>query len=191
MSRNLIIGIIVGVVVIVGGVAYFVSNKSDSNSQQNTSTQPSQPQSVQQDDSQTTTTNSNFFALSESGKPQICTFVYSGEKGSGDGTVYVDGDKRGLMKMNIKTEQGNTVVTNILVQTDKIYSWTTGGDKTFGMVFEKSTLEAPQSDTNASTSQSTQNMKQSYDMDCRPWTVDETVLAVPTNVNFTTLPSTN
>lgn len=191
MTRNFIIAVVVGVVAVGGGVTYFIRNTSDSNSQQNTSTQHSQPQSDQQDDTQTTTTNSNFFALSESGKSQICTFIYSGEKGSGDGTVYADGNKRGLMKMNINTEQGNTIETNILVQSDKIYSWTTGGDKAFGMVFEKSTLEAPQSDANTSTSQSAQNLKQSYDMDCRPWTVDETVLAVPANVNFTTQPATN
>lgn len=191
MTKALIAGIIIGIVVVGAGVTYFVVKKSKPN-QQSVSNHSTQAQ-TQQPSSNESRTNSNLFALAESGKSQKCTFSYSGENGNSNGTVYSDGNKRGLMKMNIATKQGNSGESNTLFLNNKIYTWTISNGNTFGMVFDRDTLETqkqqPTTPSTLPSNQSAEQISHSYDMDCQPWSVDETMLTVPTNINFSSMPT--
>lgn len=188
MSRNVIIAGVVGVIIIIAAGAFVLTRNSSTTS---TTTQDSQtsPQSTGSDQGESGTgpTTGNIFTLSESGKSQKCTFTYSGDNGNGEGTMYADGNGRGLMKMDLETERGNSGENNTLILSDKVYTWTISNGQTFGMTMDKSTMQngGAGSGTDAGRTSTSTNANQSFDMQCQNWTVDESMLTVPSNVSFT------
>jgi hypothetical protein len=197
MSRNVIIAGAVGVIIIIAaGVYVFTQNTSltRNSSSTNTATEDSQasPQSSTNDqgESSNAQTTGSIFTLADAGKSQKCTFTYSGSNGSGDGTMYADGNGRGLMKTSVETERGNSGENNTLILSDKVYTWTISNGQTFGMVMDKATVQSGAgsgtgSGTGAGRTSTSTNVNQDFDMQCQSWTVDESVLAVPSNVSFT------
>ncbi len=191
MSKSLIIGIVAGIIAVGGGLTYFVLNKSNPTTQQSSDVQATQPQAEPQTQ-ENLKTNGNLSTLTNSGKPQKCSFTYSSENGSGSGTMYSDGKGRGLMQMSVQANSGQPVNSNILMLSDRVYSWSTTDGKTFGIVFDRASLESHTDNMNSTQHQVGEELSKSYDIDCTSWSVDETLLVVPTNITFTALPaSTN
>ena len=182
MSRKIILVLIIGILVIGGGVAAYSLTRNNQSTTNNTQ-QPAETQ--QQTNEQSSDTNGNIFSLVDSGKAQKCTFSYSGGNGTGEGTMYSDGTGRGAMMMNIKTDQGSLGDSNLLVVNDKVYGWTVSNGKSVGFVFDKAKLTSG-SDT-AQTSSSV-DPNQTFNLNCESWVVDETILTVPTDINFMSLP---
>ncbi len=186
MNSKVIIAIACAVLVIGGGVAFIAMSGDDENSETKSSQTSS---SGSANESSEKEVNGNLKSISSGGKPQSCTFSYSGENGSGTGKMFTDGKGRGLLTMDLTTEQGNVGQSNTLTTTDKVYSWTKTDSQSVGFVFDASTLESNTSTPGTSSSQ-TQNASKDFSLKCKSWTVDETVLAVPSDVTFSTLPTT-
>jgi uncharacterized protein YxeA len=188
MNKNILI--VAGVLILLGGAgAFFLLSKND-NTQQTTNNSSTTNQSEQkaQEEEKAETTNGNIFSLSDSGHSHKCMFTYSGSNGTGNGTMYTDGKGRGLMTIEVKTEKGNTGKSNTLVLSDKVYGWTETEGKAIGFTYDKSTLT---NGSGNSSSGSNVDPSQKFDLNCEDWSVDESTLAVPTNVNFMTLPTAN
>ena len=183
MSRKIILGLVIGLLVIGGGVAAYTFTGNNQSTTNNTQQQSADNQ--QQTSEQSSGTNGNIFSLVDAGKAQKCTFSYSGANGSGEGTMYSDGAGRGAMKMNIKTAEGNLGDSNLLVLNDKVYGWTVSNGKSVGFVFDKAKLTSGADTSQASTSV---DPNQSFNLNCETWVVDESILTVPTDINFMSLP---
>lgn len=187
MSRNVIIGIIVAVVIVGGGV-YFVTK--DKSSQNNSSSNQGSTNNAQQE-ADNNASKGNIFSLADSGKPQKCTFTYSGSNGTGTGTMYSDGTGRGLMQMEVKSEKGNTGKSNTLVLSDKVYGWMETSEKAVGFIYDKAKLteQVKNAQNNPSQASTTADPNKSFDLNCESWSVDEAMLSVPKNVNFMAMPT--
>lgn len=181
----LIVGAVVAVLAL-GGLGYVLTqNKDDDTATNNTSNQTSNTSQTQTEEEHNEE-QGNLFSLAGGGKAQECDMSYSGANGTGTGKMYTDGKGRGLMTLSVNTAQGNTGQSNTLVTSDKVYSWTTTGGQNFGFVFNKSTYTANQSSSSSSSTSADPN--QNFKLDCHSWTVDESKLSVPANINFTSLP---
>lgn len=177
MSRTILIGLVVVLLAIAGAGVYFLTRG-------NTNTSFSDNQSDQSEE----TNDASFASVANGGKALRCTFTYDGEDGSGSGTVYGDGDGRGLMIMDINTAKGNTGTSKTLVTSDKAYGWFESNGQKTGFTYDKSTFENRETSQTSSTGGTDPNRQ--FTMDCDPWTVDESLLSVPDDVNFMTLPAT-
>ena len=102
--------------------------------------------------------------------------------------MYTDGKGRGRMQLELKTERGNTGQSNTLVSGGKVYSWTVTEGAAIGFVADASTIQP--NAAGSPTDSSSQTAGKNFSLNCKSWNVDEAMLAVPTDVNFTALPST-
>lgn len=177
-NKKLLIAIIVVAIILLGGIGWFVSKDESENS----STQSSS--SGQNSVSNSGTTKGSLSSLSTGKKAQECTMSYSGANGSGNGTMYTDGNGRGRMHLELKTEKGNIGQSDQIMKDNKAYSWTTTEGQTFGMVMDMSKMNSQQSQTQSQSNTSTPAPDQSFDINCRDWKIDESKFTVPTNVNF-------
>ena len=191
MSKKLVAVIIVAIVLLLGISGYvFISNNKDESKESNSSSKTTTSTSKKATDS-----SGNVFSLSESGKAQTCKFTYTGTSGTGTGNMYSDGRGRAIMTLVVNTSKGSSLTSNTLLLGDKVYSWTITGGNAVGFVANKSTYTAPKTNTasevSSNTSSTSQNsdISKSYKIKCSSWKVDDSVLAVPTSVNFQTLPS--
>ncbi len=185
MSKNTTIITIVAVVVLLIGIVAFVTLSNNKKSS-NTSNTTTNSQEASQSNS---TTNGNIFTIATGGEARKCTYNYSGQNGTGTGTMYTDGKGRGLMQMSVETSKGNSGESSVLLNADKVYSWTTSNGKTVGFVFNKSTFEKQGTTTSPSTSSTSVDPSQKFDLKCTAWSVDEAILTVPSNVNFMSMPT--
>lgn len=186
-DKKVLIGIVVAILVLGGGAYFVLSGKDDSKTTNSQAQSTDQTETTNQNsDSANPESSGNLKTLLAAGKAQKCTMKYSGDSGSGDGTMYSNGSDRGLMTMNYQTEQGNSGVSNVLYNKDKVYTWSTVNGQTFGMIFEKSGYESQSSSSSQSgTSKSAPDPNEKFDLNCSAWNVDESILTPPSDVNFT------
>lgn len=177
MSRTILIGLVVVLLAIAGAGTYFLTRGNTDTSQ-----------SGNQIDQSEGTNNASFTSVANGGKALQCTFTYDGASGSGSGTMYGDGDGRGLMTMEVNTAKGNTGTSKTLVTSDKAYGWFESNGQKTGFTYDKSTFENRGTSQSGSTGGTDPNRE--FVMDCEPWTLDESLLTVPNDVNFMTLPAT-
>lgn len=185
MSKGIMLVAGVVVLAVLGGGIFYVTNK-DETPDQATSSQTGGSSTNQNKTSDDSKVEGNLASISSGGKARQCTFTYSGENGSGNGSLYTDGNGRGLMTMDLVTEKGNTGKSNTLITSDKAYSWTTTNGTSIGFVFDKEKLTANTSQTSNTTSS---DANKNFSMNCEDWTVDNSKLNAPSDVNFSTLPS--
>lgn len=189
MNKKLIL-IIVGAVVLLGGVGgYLLMNRDDntinSSTDQNQDTPNQDTPSA--DQGQEAEVQGNLQTLRNDGTPRQCTMSYTDSARNGTGKMYTDGQGRGLMSLEVKTERGNTGQTNTLITNDKVYSWTKTDGGSIGMVLDASAIQ-PHA-TGSPTTSSTQAAGKDFTLKCKAWNVDEAVLAIPTDVTFTNMPT--
>lgn len=181
--------IIVGVIVAIAAVGgYLLMNKDDKTdvvSNTSTNNQSNQNQSETANEEEI---DGSLETFRSAGKARTCTLSYSDSAGSGNGKMYTDGKGRGLMMLDLVTERGNTGQSNTLVLSEKTYSWTKTDGGSFGMVFDTKTIQ-PNS-TGSPTNGSTQTAGKNFSMKCKNWSVDESILTVPSDVTFSALPTT-
>lgn len=182
----LIVGAVVAVIAL-GGLGYFLTQDDSEDQATSTSNQESNNETAQNEETEHNQQQGNLFSVAGGGKAQQCDMSYSGANGTGNGKMFTDGKGRGLMTLSLTTEKGNSGQSNTLVTSDKVYSWTaTGSGQTIGFVFNKATYTA--NSNTGSSSSSSADPNQTFDMDCHDWTVEESKLSVPGNVTFTSLP---
>ena len=184
----LIVGGVVAALVL-AGLVYFMTKDDTSDNTQTNSTQndTASSETEQHNEDEHSQQQGNLFSISGAGKAQQCDLSYSGAGGSGTGKMYTDGKGRGLMSLSLATTQGNTGQMNTLVTSDKVYTWTATGDQAFGFVYDKSRFNT--NSNTGSESSSTANPNQDFNLDCHNWTVEESKLTAPSNINFSSLPA--
>lgn len=187
MNRKIVIGVVIAVVLVGVGAAAMMMGGDDTNNNtagtnNNTSNNDQQASTTQE-----AKTEASLTSLATGGRAQKCTFSYSGSDGQGSGTMYTDGSGRGRMQIAVKTDKGNEGESNMLILSDKSYTWTKTDEGTFGFMLNTSDVKSSGS-SSASTSNGSAGA-QNYSMDCESWNVDSAVLAVPSDVNFISLPS--
>ncbi len=188
-----VIAIVVGAIVLIGGGAYFLTkddkdSNSSSQSSQTDQTNQEPKENEQTQASEETEVTGNLQTLRAGGKAQQCSMSYSDGAGSGSGTMYTDGKGRGRIQLTLTTSRGNAGESNTLVTGEKVYSWTKTDGGSFGYIFDASTVQP--GSTGSPTTSSSQTAGKDFSLKCKSWNVDEAVLTVPTDVNFSVLPST-
>lgn len=184
-----VIAIVVGVLVLVGGGAYLMTqDKDDKTNSQNSQTEQGNQESNPAEetiDSNTAEVTGNLQSLRNGGKAQRCEMNYSDDSGSGTGIMYTDGEGRGRIQLTVVTEKGNTGESNTLVTDEKVYSWTKTDGGSFGFITDASTVQSGA--TGSPSTSNAQTAGKDFKLKCSSWTVDEAVLSVPTNVNFSAI----
>lgn len=185
MNKIVFLGLAVAVLVGSGGVYLLNKDKKPLTSSSNSSApEISQSNSVNQ--SNEVTVEGNLQTLRSDGQARECNLSYSGEDGSGTGKMYTDGKGRGRMQIDLTTARGNAGQSNTLIESEKVYSWTTTDGGSFGFVTQVSSVQT--NSTGSPTTSSSQTAGKNFEMTCKNWNVDETVLSVPADVNFTPMP---
>lgn len=182
ISKNIVIAAVVLVAVAIGSIVLMNNKDSNNNvaSQNKTEEHNSNDHAVEK---------GNIFSLTDMDHAHKCTFTYSGDNGTSNGTMYADGKGNGLMQMDIKTSAGNTGKSNTLLKGNDVYGWTeVNGITAAGFKYSKATLSS-QSSSASSNSNSTVDPDQKFDLACNSWDVDENVFSVPSNIQFMSLPT--
>lgn len=193
--NNKLLFAVIGVVLVAGiGTAVFMMSSKD----EVTSTDVSQQSAGSESESESGNTSTesegksqvegNLTTLAVSGKAQVCDMSYSGENGEGNGKMYTDGAGRGRITLDLATARGNQGQSNTLVKEDKVYSWTKTDSGSFGIVMDVSAIQTDSS--GSPTTSNSQTAGKNFKMTCKKWVVDESVLTVPSDVNFTSTPVT-
>ena len=187
MSKKILL--IIGAALVIGGAAaILISGKDDSSS---TNSQPSTQAGTSSQNQSTeaeTAVDGNLKTLASSGKAQECSLSYSGTDGEGSGKLYTDGQGRGRIQLELTTARGNKGEANTLITGNKVYSWTTtaaGGG--IGFVFDVDAVQT--NSTGSPTTSNSQTAGKNFSLKCKSWDVQESTLTVPTDVNFSALPS--
>ena len=116
--------------------------------------------------------------LYERGVPMECTFTYSDETGSGEGTSYFDGERMRVSGMH--EEAGVQAVSNVINDGTMMYVW---GDTPEGeFAIKMAATEEDMMDDEEFDEATALNEEVEYD--CREWSVDRSVFNPPADVEF-------
>lgn len=130
--------------------------------------------------------DTNATKLASSGKAQECTFDYDGPEGSADGKMYTDGKGKSRMSITgMKTDQGNTGSSDMIVKDGKYYNWVTTNGQSIG--FSGDSTSSANTDSNSSQASGQPTPNQNFPMSCKSWEVDQAKFEVPSNINFSSL----
>lgn len=173
-KRNIFIIIGVVLLLILSAIAFVYINQSSSN---NNEAQTKEEAA----ESSKSSKKASFSTIAQGKDPQECTFKYTGKSGEGSGKMYNDGNGSARMEMNLTTSKGNTGTSNQIIKDEKVYSWFDTGSHTIGMVMDVKQIEEKQQ-TGESTTGPAPN--ESFSVNCKDWTVDDTKFEVPASVNF-------
>jgi len=140
---------------------------------QATTTQTAKPQIVNRN-----AITGTILSLIEGGKTISCTITYPDNKGTG--TIYVGSSRKFAGDFNMKGTNNSNVVAHMVSDGTYVYMWSAA----MPMGIKMSLLAARNAANNTQTNQSV-NLNQTVNMQCNPWTVDESKFTVPSNVSFT------
>ncbi|MEK7059141.1 MAG: hypothetical protein AAB971_00045 [Patescibacteria group bacterium] len=188
MSKKLML--LIGVVLVAGGItaAVLMMNKDKSSDTKNqSSTQTNTTKSKNQTAETKTAVNGNLKTLAIGGKARECDLGYSGSDGEGAGKLYTDGNGRGRIQLELTTAKGNKGESNTLITGDKVYSWTKTESGAFGFVFDADDVQT--NSTGSPTTSNSQTAGKNFSLKCKSWNVEESLVTVPADVNFSALPS--
>lgn len=168
------------VILILGGVAFFVFKK-DKTENQIVGAVDESSQTVKED---TFKEKTNLMNLTKRGGDYKCTFSQTTSVGDSNGTVYISGKKiRGdfVSKVSIPSlSLTETVDTYMISDGESVYTWSSMVPDGF---------KAPVSeDFKSGDSASLNNNPASQELEytCVSWVVDESVFKIPTNITFKT-----
>lgn len=188
MNKKVLAVVAVVVVVLLAGGTYMMISKNNKHGTSNSSSTSSSSQTEQANIEQAE--SGNIFSIADAGKAKKCTYTYTSSSGEGTGTMYSDGKGRAFMTVDIKTEKDNTGKTSTLLLSDKVYGWTETKGKTIGFIYDKSKFTSGSSSNTSATGPNNVDPNKQFKLSCSGWNVDESVLTVPQDVNFTSLPAT-
>lgn len=180
MSRNAIIALSIGGIIILGTIAVILWNNQTRPSTEGQEAAMMEEKMEETDESMSLSTIADIFTRSEN---VMCTFDVDAEEGTTTGTVYVAGDNaRGEYSTNINDE---TVTGYFIRNDDTFYSWTDQFPTGVKMVADvdewAENFNEQQEDESVSFDPNTQiNFK------CSAWNVDQSMFEAPADVNFIT-----
>jgi hypothetical protein len=176
MTRQAIIAVAVGVIIVLGASAAFLYSKTQ-NTNESAATTVAQNESKSENASM-----SSIVDLLSKNENTKCTFSSSTDEGETSGTVYVSGDKaRGEFEVMVGKEK---TTTNMIRQGDTFYMW--GDSFPTGMKMVMSVDEWAQKAEQPQTEEALSTFDPNYDVDfkCSNWTVDATLFDTPKDVKF-------
>jgi len=180
MGNKVIIGVLVVITLILAGagVTWFKNStapKSNTNASTESMSTPEAQASVSSD------TRVALKDLFSSSKSQQCTFSDSSSGSSG--TVYMsNGKMRGDFST---TSSGQTMLSHMIVENDTSYVWTDASDQGVKLSYEKATqLTSATASAQAGSATMPISLDQKVSYQCSAWSVDPSLLTLPTTVKF-------
>lgn len=175
MTKQAVIAIVVGVLILVGAVgAFLYSQNKSSNETPNTNT-ASQVNENQGEKS----TQGTISEILAGGKEAKCTFAADSENGETSGTVYTSGQNaRGDFTTTVNNKETET---HMIKDGNNFYMW--GDSMATGVKMVMNINELSENLENNKGFQSF-NPDQELDIDCVSWTRDATLFTPPTNIRF-------
>lgn len=133
----------------------------------------------------------DFLDLVAQGDAVMCTWNSTEVDGMDiSGTAYVADQKMRAETTMINREDNSQIMANSIIDGQTIYSWTDNSNQ--GTMMDLSRIEemseefdqAEDAESNPDV-ESLQTLQQDYQFNCQPWTVDQSMLTPPTDVEFT------
>ncbi len=170
MKTSAIWTLVLMVAVAGGAVAYFqFAGSPESAIEESQSTAESENETVE---SQAGTFSGTFADLAKRGGNYICTVDHSTDVTRTSGTTYIAGDRiRGDFSSQV---QGFNVDSHMVMKEGFIYTWSSMAPAGF-----KIPAGEAEGDADAQMQAQYADMKQSYEYDCSPWSVDESKFTLP------------
>ncbi len=160
MNKQILIGIGVLVLALIGFLAYSQMNKG------------ANIQEVAKQD--VSSSKNSIKSLLTGGKNVTCTISYPDNKGSG--TVYVAGSKvRGDFSMKVDNKE----MMSHMIQ-DGLFAYMWSDDNKTGTKFKID----PNSPAPSATAGQTQDLDSQVDMKCNPWSEDKSKFSAPSDIQF-------
>jgi hypothetical protein len=183
MSRNALIAITIGAIIILGAIAAFLYSQTRPSTDELDSSKMAK-EAEAPDEGMSLATVADIFTRGEN---QMCTFEAGGDEGVTTGTVYVSGDSaRGEFTTTISNDE--SYETYMIRNDDTFYMW--GDSFPTGMKMVMSVDEWANQiidDTEESSVNSAIDPNAEVDFKCSSWTVDRSLFEAPTDVKFMTI----
>lgn len=162
---------------LLAGCFHQPTDQSTNDQQQNLET--SKPENLE-----TSSISGSFQDLMNMDKSMHCTWNYQDQNGSGDGEVYVSGEKF-RANVNIQTPQGQ-VTSNSVSDGTWMYQWSNATPQGLKINLQDIQDLAPDAadDQPEHAQGAYQTLTEKYSYNCDPWTVDQSQFQVPAGVNF-------
>lgn len=175
-QKQLIIGIVIILLLLLGAGGYFLFGKNLGAPAQNQTINSNDTSTKAQDNSAIST----LIDLVASGKTTQCTFDVQTDSGSTTGTIYIAGEK---MRGDIETitEDGKTSQMYMIRDNDMYYMW--GGELPNGI---KMTFNVDELKTSTQANQYV-DLNAKTDYRCNDWVTDTSKFTPPSNIKFTDL----
>ena len=166
-----------------GGIVFWVMSSGD--------TAPTDETSTSTDTTESTDSESSVSGSLEDviagGQALSCTWrapeAAGGTFQAGDGTLYTDGVSRGRSMATFQIED-QAVPTEGVHLGDTVHYWQTVGGTTLGFTLSPETLAASEAGLTPEEQASALDVRAQYDFTCMPWSVDESMFELPTDVEF-------
>jgi hypothetical protein len=175
MTKQAVIAIVVGILILVGAVGAFLYSQSrPSSDTANTTTASQVSETPEEGAIQSTITE-----ILAGGREAKCTFTAGDENGQTSGTVYTSGQNaRGDFTTTVN---GDETMTHMIKDGETFYMW--GDSLATGVKMVMNINELSENLENNDQFQSF-NPDQEMDIDCVSWTRDATLFSPPTNIRF-------
>lgn len=181
MTRQAIIAVIVGVIVVLGAAAAFLYSRVNQTPEEPTTTTAQETNEPENAMSMATITD-----LFTRGENLRCSFNTITDEGEANGTMYISGENaRGEFDV---TTQEDTLTTNVIRAGDMFYMW--GDAFETGIQMEVSIDEWAQSMQNPeSADPGAFDPNIQYEFNCDSWTVDSSLFTPPADIEFVSFQS--
>lgn len=128
----------------------------------------------------------SFKSLLSQNKSLTCTYKFIDEENKTEttGKAYIAGKKVLQQTQTMNTEGDKILINgNVYTDGDYVYIWSPDNRASaMKMKVENQEMEEGKVKTDVAGAQ--ENIEKEYDLDCKPWKVDESIFALPTDINF-------
>jgi hypothetical protein len=174
MTRQAIIAVVIGVIIILGAAAAILYSRIDQSSQEANVT------ATEQSTEENEMTMGSIVELFSKGENAKCTFNTSTQDGEVSGTFYISEDKaRGTFETSFENEN---LTTNIIRDGDVFYTW--GDTFDSGIRMEMPVEEWADNYSQTQEDNAAFNPNEQINIKCVSWTVDSTLFTPPADIDF-------
>lgn len=178
MTKQAVIAIVVGVIIILAAAGAFLYSQSKSSKLKQVATTASQVTKAPEN----SMAQSTIKEILTSGKSSKCTFTTATDKTQTTGTVYTSGENaRGDFQSTVNGKDTNT---HMIRNGDTYYMW---GDSVAMGVKLVMSIDDLASKMQGNKDFGSFNPDEQMDVKCATWTQDATLFTPPTNVKFTSI----
>jgi uncharacterized protein YxeA len=175
MNKNVAIVVGILILIIIGFVAYSAMKKPSQPTNKVMVTSENKPAASNSQ----TTAQGTLKSLLTSGKSQKCTYSYTHQSTTVNGTVYV---ANGKMRGDFVSPSGQSKVTgHMIIDGGYFYVWTDLSNSGIKMA-----VNQEQPATAAVNNSQTPDINQSFTYTCQGWAEDDSLFTLPSSISFMT-----